>query len=76
MAKRLSAEYKQIMRRKDLANFVALPEEDNIFEWHFLVFGLKECPYEHGFYHGKLTFPRDYPFRPPGIQVLTPNGRF
>jgi ubiquitin-conjugating enzyme E2 J2 len=40
---------------------------ENIFEWHFLVFGLKDCPYEDGFYHGKLTFPRDYPFKPPGI---------
>lgn len=74
--KRLAAEYKQIMKRKDLANFVAVPEEDNIFEWHFLVFGLMDCPYENGFYHGKLSFPRDYPFKPPGIQVLTPNGRF
>ena len=26
--------------------------------------------------NGKLAFPRDYPFKPPGIQVLTPNGRF
>jgi ubiquitin-conjugating enzyme E2 J2 len=55
------------MKRKDLANFVAVPEEDNIFEWHFLVFGLQECPYEGGFYHGKISFPRDYPFKPPGI---------
>jgi ubiquitin-conjugating enzyme E2 J2 len=59
-----------------LTNFVAVPEEKNVFEWHFLVYGLKDCPYENGFYHGRLSFPRDYPFKPPGIVMLTPNGRF
>ena len=29
-----------------------------------------------GFYHGKLIFPQDYPFKPPRILMLTPNGRF
>ena len=47
-----------------------------MFDWHFCIFGLKDCPYEGGFYHGKLSFPRDYPFKPPGIQMWTPNGRF
>ena len=25
---------------------------------------------------GKLVFPKDYPFKPPSIRMLTPNGRF
>ncbi|KAA3676214.1 ubiquitin-conjugating enzyme E2 J2 [Paragonimus westermani] len=29
-----------------------------------------------GYYHGKLIFPREYPFRPPSIYMITPNGRF
>ena len=29
-----------------------------------------------GFYHGKLIFPKDYPFKPPRIIMVTPNGRF
>lgn len=29
-----------------------------------------------GFYHGKLIFPKEYPFRPPRIIMITPNGRF
>jgi ubiquitin-conjugating enzyme E2 J2 len=73
---RLQQEFKNMLKRTDLANFVAQPEETNIFEWHFCVFGLTDCPYEGGFYHGKLLFPRDYPFKPPGIMLLTPNGRF
>lgn len=29
-----------------------------------------------GYYHGKLIFPKDYPFKPPRIMMMTPNGRF
>ena len=53
-----------------------MPEEKDIFTWHFLVYGLKDCPYEGGFYWGKLKFPRDYPFKPPRILMNTPSGRF
>lgn len=73
---RLQAEFKTLLKRKNFENFIAAPEEANIFDWHFCIFGLRDCPYEGGIYHGKLTFPRDYPFKPPGIQMWTPNGRF
>lgn len=60
---RLSKEFKAIESRKEseLANFIATPNPLNLFEWHFVIFGLKDCPYEGGFYHGKLTFPQEYP---------------
>ena len=32
--------------------------------------------FEGGTYHGKLIFPSDFPFKPPSIFMLTPNGRF
>lgn len=41
-----------------------------------MVEGPPDSPYAGGYYHGVLTFPRDYPFRPPSIRMLTPNGRF
>ena len=41
-----------------------------------MIFGLKDCAYEGGIYHGKLTFPKEYPLKPPGIVMLTPSGRF
>ena len=34
------------------------------------------CYYLGGTYHGKLIFPSNYPFSPPSILMLTPNGRF
>jgi ubiquitin-conjugating enzyme E2 J2 len=41
-----------------------------------VIFGLKDCQYEGGFYLGKLVFPNDYPWKPPGIMMVTENGRF
>ena len=32
--------------------------------------------YTGGYYHGKLVFPKEYPFKAPSIYMLTPNGRF
>lgn len=29
-----------------------------------------------GIYHGKLVFPKEFPFKPPAIYIITPNGRF
>ena len=41
-----------------------------------LYLGAKNSDYENGYYHGIVTFPREYPYKPPSIQMLTPNGRF
>ena len=73
---RLQKEYKQLATSKAELNFVAVFNHKNIFEWHFLIYGLADCPYEGGFYHGKLLFPPEYPMKPPGIMMLTPSGRF
>lgn len=74
--KRLLAEYRQLSQRKDLSNFVALPDSKDMYEWHFLIFGLTDCPYQNGFYYGRLKFPLEYPLKPPSIKMMTPNGRF
>ena len=73
---RLQKEFKALEERKDLANFIAAPNPDNIYEFHFCIFGLKDCVYEGGYYHGKLVFPPEYPHKPPAIYMITPNGRF
>ncbi|XP_035163163.1 ubiquitin-conjugating enzyme E2 J2 isoform X2 [Callithrix jacchus] len=43
---------------------------------HYVVRGPEMTPYEGGYYHGKLIFPREFPFKPPSIYMITPNGRF
>uniref|UniRef100_A0A914E8Q9 Ubiquitin-conjugating enzyme E2 J2 n=1 Tax=Acrobeloides nanus TaxID=290746 RepID=A0A914E8Q9_9BILA len=55
---------------------IAQPLHSNILEWHYVVTGAPDTPYERGYYHGKLVFPADFPFRPPSIYMITPSGRF
>ena len=75
-AHRLQKEYKAILKRKDHENFLACPDPDDLFKWHFVIFGLKDCPFENGIYHGQILFPKEYPQKPPGIVMITPSGRF
>ncbi|KAJ3395589.1 Ubiquitin-conjugating enzyme E2 J1 [Lobulomyces angularis] len=87
--KRLLKEYAAI-QADEQKHFIAHPLEDNILEWHFTIKGFDDFfilfnveklgPNEGGFtngrYHGRMIFPQDYPFKPPNIVLLTPNGRF
>lgn len=73
--KRLTKEYKLIVESPP--QFIeARPNEDNILEWHYIITGPTDTPYVNGQYHGTLTFPSDYPYKPPAIRMITPNGRF
>ncbi|KAF7317615.1 UBC-like protein [Mycena kentingensis (nom. inval.)] len=73
--KRLTKEYATM--QKEPPPFVwAAPEEKNILNWNFIIRGPSDSPYAGGEYHGVLLFPAEYPFKPPGIKMLTPSGRF
>lgn len=52
------------------------PNESNILEMHYVIEGSKGTPFEGGYYHGKLIFPKDYPLKPPSVMMITPSGRF
>jgi len=54
----------------------AHPLENDMFEWHFTIRGAEGTDFEGGYYHGRILLPADYPFKPPNIVFLTPNGRF
>eukprot|EP00800_Vazella_pourtalesii_P005960 TRINITY_DN1721_c0_g2_i1.p1 TRINITY_DN1721_c0_g2~~TRINITY_DN1721_c0_g2_i1.p1 ORF type:complete len:223 (+),score=22.83 TRINITY_DN1721_c0_g2_i1:124-792(+) len=72
---RLKQDY--LRMKKDPVPFIsAEPLPSHILEWHFVVEGPQDSPYFGGFYHGKLLFPKEYPFKPPAIYMQTPNGRF
>ncbi|KAH9839990.1 UBC-like protein [Rhodofomes roseus] len=73
--KRLTKEYMTMQR--DPPPFVwAVPEEKNILTWNYIIRGPPDSPFAGGEYHGVLLFPSEYPFKPPGIKMLTPSGRF
>ncbi|CAD6192093.1 unnamed protein product [Caenorhabditis auriculariae] len=54
----------------------AAPCEENILVWHYCLRGSPDTVYQGGYYHGKLIFPVDFPWKPPAIIMITPNGRF
>ncbi|XP_077301044.1 ubiquitin-conjugating enzyme E2 J2-like isoform X2 [Arctopsyche grandis] len=73
--RRLNQDYLRL-KADPVPYIVAEPLPANWLEWHYVLRGPEESPFEGGFYHGKLMFPRDFPFRPPSIYMLTANGRF
>ncbi|OAX39854.1 UBC-like protein [Rhizopogon vinicolor AM-OR11-026] len=73
--KRLTKEY--ISMQREPPPFVwAIPDEKNILTWNYLIRGPPDSPFSGGEYHGVLIFPPEYPFKPPGIKMFTPSGRF
>eukprot|EP00746_Dinoflagellata_sp_MGD_P135817 gnl/MRDRNA2_/MRDRNA2_69861_c0_seq1.p1 gnl/MRDRNA2_/MRDRNA2_69861_c0~~gnl/MRDRNA2_/MRDRNA2_69861_c0_seq1.p1 ORF type:complete len:376 (-),score=56.86 gnl/MRDRNA2_/MRDRNA2_69861_c0_seq1:74-1114(-) len=70
--------------RKELKAFHADPpphihvavDEKNILNWSYLLEGPSGTAYEGGWYWGRLRFPKNYPFGPPSILMMTPSGRF
>ncbi|KAF8710406.1 UBC-like protein, partial [Rhizoctonia solani] len=53
-----------------------ISSQNDIFEWHATLRGAPDTEFEGGLYHCRILLPAEYPFRPPSIMVLTPNGRF
>ena len=72
---RLTIDYKALLKNPP-HGIRAAPLEENILEWHYVIEGSKDSPYEGGWYHGKILFPKEYPMKPPSILMLTPSGRF
>lgn len=72
---RLQRDYKYLLEQP-IPDMVARPLPTNILEWRYVFRGPKDSPYQGGYYHGKLVFPAEFPFKPPAIYMITPNGRF
>ncbi|KZV43465.1 hypothetical protein F511_09908 [Dorcoceras hygrometricum] len=72
---RLQKEYRALYK-EPVSNVVARPNPKNILECHYLLEGSDGTPFAGGYYYGKITFPPEYPNKPPGIRMTTPNGRF
>ena len=72
---RLQQDYVRL-KKDPVPYIVAEPLPNNICEWHYVVLGPENTPYVGGLYHGKLIFPRQFPFKPPSIYMITPSGRF
>lgn len=73
--KRLQKEYRALCK-EPVSHVVARPSPNDILEWHYVLEGSNGTPFAGGYYYGKIKFPPEYPYKPPGILMITPNGRF
>lgn len=69
---RLNKEEKEL---EEVAEPNLIVKRKDLLEFHFCLHSLP-APFSVGIYHGKVTLPEKYPFSPPSIEFLTPNGRF
>uniref|UniRef100_A0A166EPQ3 UBC core domain-containing protein n=1 Tax=Daucus carota subsp. sativus TaxID=79200 RepID=A0A166EPQ3_DAUCS len=68
--KRLQKEYRALCK-EPAPQCVARPSSNNILEWYYVLEGSAGTPFAGGYYFGKIKFPPEYPFKPPGISILT-----
>ncbi|EXB64655.1 Ubiquitin-conjugating enzyme E2 34 [Morus notabilis] len=73
--KRLQKEYRALCK-EPVSHVVAHPSPNDILEWHYVLEGSEGTPFAGGYYYGKIKFPPEYPYKPPGITMVTPSGRF
>uniref|UniRef100_A0A060T5U2 E2 ubiquitin-conjugating enzyme n=1 Tax=Blastobotrys adeninivorans TaxID=409370 RepID=A0A060T5U2_BLAAD len=71
-ARRLMAEYKQLINDPPDGISAGPVDEDNFFEWQCLIQGPHDTPYEGGIFAASLKFPSDYPLSPPVMKFTSP----
>jgi ubiquitin-conjugating enzyme E2 D/E len=69
--KRLTSEYAKLCR-EPIACCTAEPKsQSDFFKWKAIIEGPPDTPYAGGKFNLDITFPLDYPFKPPQVKMIT-----
>lgn len=71
MLKRVQREFEDFTRNPPKWAAVRPASADDITKWRIVILGPDGTPYEGGLFFVFVSFPTDYPFKPPSVQFET-----
>ena len=69
--KRIQKELKDFIKDPPVGLSAALEDEKNQRKWKATIDGPEGSPYEGGKFILTITFPEEYPFKPPQVRFVT-----
>jgi len=71
LSQRINKEYSRL-KKKPMDYVTFEMDETNTHEWKFVISGLDNSTYyKGGKYEGKISFPKEYPMKPPVVQFTS-----
>jgi len=68
---RIQREYVEILENPLVYATAGPIDESDLTKWHATLAGPRETPYEGGIFKLHISFPKDYPYKPPKIRFIT-----
>jgi len=67
----LARQLKELQKNSDGFS-VGLVDDSNLYEWQIIVEGPNDTPYQGGYFQATLSFPPEFPSKPPTMRFMTP----